>query len=109
MYQSQLKKADMECLMSKLTPTIHGSVILFVLNGIKDGVKDNDNNISVLSWRQVKWYKEFPEIQFIERFISTLDDYEFIRIGEGEDDVEHYGGFEDSNVFEVTRQISRIY
>lgn len=109
-----IKKADMECLKSQLakkafTPDVPINILNFVLNAIKDGQQDNDNNISVLSWYSLKWYKEFPEIQFINKFLNTLDEYEFIRIGEDEEDIEHYGGFEDGNVFEVTRQISRIY
>ena len=59
-------------------------------------------------WESVKWYEDFPEVQWIEKFINSLkqDEYLFIRVGELIDDVEELGTFY-SNPFDVrfSRQI----
>ncbi len=46
-------------------------------------------------WTWTKWYTEFVEIAFLEKFMENLDDteYLFIRIGESYDDVEYKGSF----------------
>ena len=59
-------------------------------------------------WNSVKWYEDFPEVQWIEKFINYLkqEEYLFIRVGEFIDDVEEQGTFY-SNPFDVrfSRQI----
>ena len=49
-------------------------------------------------WRDVKWYEDFPEIQFIEDNLTDFDsnDYQFIRIGEEETDIERQGDYWDN-------------
>ena len=59
-------------------------------------------------WKSVKWYEDFSEVQWIEKFINSLElnEYLFIRVGEFIDDVEELGTFY-SNPFDVrfSRQI----
>ncbi len=47
-------------------------------------------------WTAVKWYDEFPEVQFIGRFLEGVNgkSYYFIRIGEDYDDIEVSGAYE---------------
>lgn len=46
-----------------------------------------------LYWEWVKWYEEFEEIQFFEKFYQKLENYAFIRVGEDNDDIyEDYRG-----------------
>ena len=49
----------------------------------------------------LKWYDSYQEIEYLERFMNSLnyEDYLFIRIGEKFDDTEYRGGFFD-NPFE---------
>ena len=60
-------------------------------------------------WANVKWYSDFPEIGFIERFMQGMSakGYYFIRIGEDYDDIEVSGAF-DAEPFGVSlvRQVS---
>lgn len=57
--------------------------------------KDLQSNAEIWQWLDVKWYLDDPEINFIERFMSDIDDenYRFIRIGEDYDDTEVRGYF----------------
>lgn len=59
-------------------------------------------------WNSVKWYEDFPEVQWIETFINSMkqEEYLLIRVGEFIDDVEEQGTFY-SNPFDVrfSRQI----
>ncbi len=41
-----------------------------------------------LHWTYVKWYSEFPEVSYIMKFVTGLDCYQFIRLGEELDDNE---------------------
>ncbi len=47
-------------------------------------------------WAAVKWYDEFPEVQFIGRFLEGVSgkSYYFIRIGEDFDDIEFAGAYD---------------
>ena len=44
-----------------------------------------------LYWEWVKWYEEFEEVEFFEKFYQKLDHYKFIRLGE--DDNDNYEDF----------------
>lgn len=50
----------------------------------------------------LKWYNSYPDIEYLERFMNSLndEDYLFIRIGEEYDDTEYRGVFFD-NPFEL--------
>jgi hypothetical protein len=65
-------------------------------------------------WQMVKWYTDFPEVQFIEDFINSLDDdgdeavaeqYRFLRIGENLDDIEDRGCLCPSFTLYITTKI----
>ena len=42
----------------------------------------------VLYWEWVKWYDDYQEVAFIENFLQKINQYDFIRIGEDDDDTE---------------------
>lgn len=50
-------------------------------------------NFVTLYWEWVKWYEDFEEVIFFEKFYQKLDHYKFIRLGENEEDnYEDYRG-----------------
>lgn len=63
-------------------------------------------------WSDIKWYsgdpEYFPEIDFIDKLLLSLDvnDYRFVRIGEDYDDTEMCGNLEENPfVLELVRGI----
>lgn len=78
-----------------------------LINHPEKHLKDSSGE-ELFYWESVKWYEDFPEVQWIEKFINSLkqDEYLFIRVGEFIDDVEELGTFY-SNPFDVrfSRQI----
>ena len=74
---------------------------------------DKETNAEVWFWEFRKWYtgdpKYYPEIDFIDNFLDSLneDDFRFIRIGEEYDDTEVLGGFvENPFDLELAREIT---
>jgi hypothetical protein len=70
--------------------------------------KDEGNTLRL--WKTVKWYPEFPEVEFVMKFIADLDTsdpeaYHFISLGEDADDVEDRGSFYASFRMYWTRKI----
>ncbi len=59
----------------------------------------------VLKWQSIKWYNDFEEISFIEKFLKKIPRHDFIRIGEEMDDIEEYQGT-NHYLIEVQRDIS---
>lgn len=65
---------------------------------IRDFIKDIDesvlihNEVMVFGWNSVKWYPGYPDVDFIEDFITEIEDkghpYKMIIIGEEPDDIE---------------------
>lgn len=55
-------------------------------------VINNGQKVVILYWDWVKWYPEFKEVQYIEEYLTELNDqckpYKFVRIGEGSSDIE---------------------
>lgn len=41
-----------------------------------------------LYWDEVKWYGGCPEIAFLMKFIKSKDIYDYVRIGENDEDIE---------------------
>ena len=41
-----------------------------------------------LYWEWVKWYEDYQEVAFIENFLQKINQYDFVRIGEDDDDTE---------------------
>lgn len=68
---------------------------------------DDDTGSECWCWNDLKWYTGdptyFPDVDFIENFLSTLPDenFYFIRIGEDTDDTEIRGAWWD-NPFGIT-------
>lgn len=42
----------------------------------------------LLHWKNTKWYEDFDDVSFIEYFLDEICHYDFLRIGEGLDDIE---------------------
>lgn len=61
----------------------------------------SENGDVLYYWKYIKWEREFPEVDIIERFMEQLDrenlseKYMFVRVGEEWDDVEYRGDCED--------------
>ena len=55
----------------------------------------HESGDELFHWSWIKWYTNYPEIAFIERFLDTLEDedkeFGFMRIGEDLGDVEQKG------------------
>lgn len=61
---------------------------------------DAESGAECWKWNDVKWYDDplyYPDVDFVEGFITELDDdnYRFMRIGEDYDDAEVRGYFLD--------------
>lgn len=63
------------------------------VNSAEVRTDDESGDVSYL-WTEIKWYADYVEVKFIEHFVNTIDDdeYLFIRIGESDDDLEYLGG-----------------
>lgn len=78
------------------------------IGGIPDR-KDQDSGAAAFLWEGLKWYSEFEDVAFVEKFIAGLEyaDYYFIRVGEDDDDTEVKGGFWDNPLgMRLTRGIA---
>ena len=62
---------------------------------------DKNSEDEVYYWEWLKWYSDFPDVSFIEKFMADLEveDYLFFRVGEEIGDIEIKGEFWD-NPFE---------
>lgn len=61
---------------------------------------DAESGSECWKWNDVKWYNDpvyYPDVDFVEGFISELDEdnYRFIRVGEDYDDVDVRGWWTD--------------
>lgn len=52
-----------------------------------------EGNKTDFHWEYAKWYDSYPEVRAVESLLDMLldDDYGFIRLGEGENDIERLG------------------
>jgi len=57
--------------------------------------KDEASGDAAYHWPRLKWYAQYPDVAFVERFIEELteDEYLFIRLGDDDDDIEIRGTF----------------
>lgn len=85
--------------------------IKFYSNALEEGFKtfgiDETKPYRIFHFDWIKWYDDFfPEIQFMMRFLRNIEEphyYDFMRLGEDMDDVEHeYSGY---YYFDVTRDV----
>jgi CRISPR/Cas system endoribonuclease Cas6 (RAMP superfamily) len=58
-------------------------------------------------WDWVKWYPSHNDINFIENFITDLDEVHFVRIGEEKTDIEEIYNLQETDVEGI--QISRHF
>ena len=60
--------------------------------------QDDESQAIAYYWPSLKWYFDYPDVNFVETFLEGLpeEDYLFIRLGESDDDTETKGAFWDS-------------
>jgi hypothetical protein len=67
---------------------------------------DEQHHVVDFAMDGVKWYESYPEVKAFERMLREVEElgfsYEFIRIGEESDDIEHKAS-ESSNGYLNTR------
>lgn len=55
---------------------------------------DSKTKFIYFGWNDIKWYsdepKEYKEVCLIDDFVKGLNDYHFVRMGEGFDDLEEF-------------------
>ena len=66
-----------------------------ILIGDEPSRTDESTGAVVFLWKGEKWYDEFAEVAFVEAFMDSLsdEDFLFIRLGEDYDDIETRGSF----------------
>ena len=66
--------------------------------------KSRYNAAYIYEWDGIKWEDQFPEIEWIQNFINSLEmeDFKFLRIGEDVGDIEFYGWNDEANFEPVT-------
>lgn len=75
------------------------------------GEDGNENAVVILRWGRVKWYNDFPEIAYVERWMDGEFDgefeYTFVRIGEDPADTETRcdGNYNLDGLLTVAREI----
>lgn len=89
--------------------------ILYFLTRYADcsisGEDGNENAIVILKWGWVKWYNDFHEIAYVERWMDGEFDrnfeYTFVRIGEDSEDIEIRGddSYRLDGILTITREI----
>lgn len=59
---------------------------------------DAPTNSELWFWNSIKWYPEYQEVAFIEKFLLTLDEDEYllIRTGVSTGDVDTWGTYHDN-------------
>lgn len=95
-----MKKSDYDVMLQRAKELEENSedVCDFIEEGYKQAIPndkhqpENPDDFVYLFWEWVKWYTRdpeyFPEVTFIDDFLSEIDEYDFVRIGEEEDDTE---------------------
>ena len=80
---------------------IHQKVYQLVGNNIHPQIEEIDvkSNSVIFGWNRIKWDESFPEYSQIREALEYLDreriPWEFLRIGEDDDDVERKSGLYD--------------
>ena len=108
-----LNKDAVEKLQDKLQEThdVIRQKVFALLGEYADEHYVYDNATELWIWTNIKWYNDFDDVGFIEKFLRTLhtDDYYFIRIGEALDDTETEGDYWDGDIeMAVSRKITFI-
>lgn len=92
---------------AKLTSTTENALNLVSFPDVKN---KHESGAVAFFWASMKWYHIFEEVGFVNNFLATLDDedYLFIRVGEDYDDVEVSGGFHE-NPFQMHTERQIIF
>lgn len=83
---------EIDCLLAQ--PTTH--------------LVDEKTGAELWHWQALKWYSEYPEVAFFEKFTGKKageENFRFMRIGEDYDDIEDYGSFDDPFQLRLERKI----
>ena len=86
-----LYRKDYEDMKDEAAKLGDKNIIAFVDNFEIHKTEDADIIQLEMSW--VKWYEDFPEVQFVENFLKNKA-YRMLRIGEELEDIEEYSGKE---------------
>ena len=91
-----LKKETLDkfdALLTKQSPTELKAVGGLLENA--ESATDHESGDKLWFWHNIKWYSDDVEIRFLESFLETLPqtDYLFIRVGEEMDDNEVRGWY----------------
>lgn len=82
-----IEKKDFEKLVNKVRQSANKNV-KWMFNYAKKFVSDDcETDCITLYWEQAKWYENFEEVQFFERFYKNLNNYHFVRIGDEDEDI----------------------
>ena len=98
-----LTKEAVVTLHQKLSKMDKNSVdyqnVIYMLSYPEKHLTDTDSGAEVYLWNSLKWYHGYPEIDFFEELMDSLDpeQYLFCRIGENLDDAEERGCFWDNS------------
>ena len=67
---------------------------------LSSSIEKETDKATLYFWDHIKWYDTYPEVSFITKFISELDenDYRFVRLGEEYEDNETDGYSEEFNL-----------
>ena len=100
-----LKQSAAQRMQQKLNALDKNSDTFSVVSNLfafADKREDADSGAEVYLWDGLKWYEDFPDVEFIESLLTELDrgDFLFIRIGEELNDIDTRGSFWD-NPFEL--------
>ena len=85
--------------------------VIYMLSYPEQHHADADSGADVYLWSSLKWYHGYPEIDFFEELMDSLEpeQYFFCRIGENLDDAKERGEFWDNPFnLEILRTITII-
>ncbi len=87
----------LESKISNIQKNAKSTLCTLLENADEKGIDDSTGD-KYWHWNCIKWYHDFPEINMLEEFISSIDydEYLFIRIGEEINDVDIYGSYYDN-------------
>ena len=90
-----MRKKDLDQMITKAKKHQDNSILYnFIKEGISSAPECPEEGYVFLFWNWVKWYDEYEEVIFIEKFLRNIPDrhYDFVRIGEDTNDNEEYYG-----------------
>lgn len=74
---------------------------------------DDEHRVLVFKAESIKWYDSYPDVDRFTRFLDEVHEleyeYEFIRLGEEDDDVESNSTGDSQGFLYVTRSIEVVF